>query len=51
MYPRKEDEMLVSDNAIDTIRDTNVAMTYTNKPFIDMFFKEVYPLYVKNILI
>ena len=34
VYPRKEDEMLVSDNAIDTIRDTNVAMTYNNKPFI-----------------
>ena len=43
VYPRLEDEMLVSDNAIDTIRDTNVAMTYTNKPFIGMFFKEVYP--------
>ena len=43
VYPRKEDEMLVSDNAIDTIRDTNVAMTYNNKPFIDMFFNEVYP--------
>ena len=27
VYPRKEDDMLVSDNAIDTIRDTNVAMT------------------------
>jgi hypothetical protein len=39
VYPRREDEMLVSDNAIDTIRDTNVAMTYNNKPFIDMFFK------------
>ena len=40
VYPRREDEMLVSDNAIDTIRDTNVPMTYNNKPFIDMFFKE-----------
>ena len=48
VYPRKEDEMLVSDNAIDTIRDTNVAMTYNNKPFIDMFFKDVYPLYVQK---
>ncbi len=48
VYPRREDEMLVSDNAIDTIRDTNVAMTYNNKPFIDLFFKEIYPLYVKK---
>ena len=39
VYPRKEDEMLVSDNAIDTIRDTNVAMTYNNKPFIEGFEK------------
>jgi hypothetical protein len=49
VYPRKEDELLVSDNAIDTIRQgLNVPMTYSNKPFIDMFFKEVYPLYVKK---
>ena len=48
VYPRQVDEMLVSDNAIDTIRDTNVPMTYNNKPFIDMFFKEVYPLYVQK---
>ena len=48
VYPRKVDEMLVSDNAIDTIRDTNVAMTYNNKPFIDLFFKEVYPLYAQK---
>ena len=48
VYPRREDEMLVSDNAIDTIRDTNVAMTYNNKPFIDLFFKEIYPLYVQK---
>ena len=27
VYPRKEDETLVSDNSIDTIRSTNVAMT------------------------
>ena len=26
----------------------NVPMTYNNKPFIDMFFKEIYPLYVKK---
>ena len=51
VYPRREDEMLVSDNAIDTIRDTNVAMTYNNKPFIDLFFKEVYPSeYISKIL-
>ena len=48
VYPRQVDETLVSDNAIDTIRDTNVPMTYNNKPFIDMFFKDVYPLYVKK---
>ena len=38
--------MLV-DNSINN-KETNVAMTYTNKPFIDMFFKEVYPLYVQK---
>jgi len=56
VYSRNEDEMLVSDNAIDTIKgsqgsfkpSTNVAMTYTNKPFIDMFFKDVYPLYTQK---
>ena len=48
VYPRKEDETLVSDNGIDTIRDTNVALTYTNKPFIEGFFKDVYPLYVQK---
>ena len=48
VYPRQVDETLVSDNAIDTIRDTNVPMTYNNKPFIDMFFKEIYPLYVQK---
>ena len=49
VYPRQVDETLVSDNAIDTIRDTNVAMTYNNKPFIDMFFKDVYPLVCSKI--
>ena len=48
VYSRSEDEVLVSDNAIDTIKDTSVAMTYTNKPFISMFFRDVYPLYVKK---
>ena len=48
IYPRQVDETLVSDNGIDTIRDLNVSMTYVNKPFIEMFFKEVYPLYVKK---
>ena len=48
VHPRKEDEMLVSDNAIDTIRNTNVSLTYVNKPFIEMFFNEVYPLYVQK---
>ena len=42
IYSRKVDETLVSDNSIDTIRDTNVSLTYTNKPFIKGFFKEVY---------
>jgi hypothetical protein len=48
VYPRQVDETLVSDNSIDTIKDTNVSITYNNKPFIDMFFKEVYPLYVQK---
>ena len=48
VYPRKEDETFVSDNSIDTIRGTNVAMTYNNGPFIDLFFKELYPLYVQK---
>ena len=48
VYPRQVDETLISDHAIDTIRDTNVPMTYNNKPFIDMFFKDVYPLYVQK---
>ena len=38
VYPRKVDETLVSDNSIDTIKDTNVSLTYTNKPFIDRIF-------------
>ena len=56
VYPRKENETLASDSAIDTIKgsqgefeaSTNVAMTYTNKPFIDLFFNEVYPLYTQK---
>ena len=48
VYSSKEDEILVSDNSIDTIRDTNVYLTYVNKPFIEGFFKEVYPLYVQK---
>ena len=52
IYPRKEDEMLVSDNAIDTIGETpgisNVAMTYNNTPFINIFFKNIYPLYIQK---
>lgn len=47
-YPRKEDEMLVSDSAINTVRNLNVSLTYVNKPFIEGFFKEVYPLYVQK---
>ena len=49
VYPRKEDETLVSDSAISTIMGSvNTALTYSNKPFIDMFFKDVYPLYVQK---
>ena len=48
VYSRKEDEMLVSDNAINTIKDMNVSLTYVNKPFINMFFNDVYPLYVQK---
>ena len=48
VYSRSVDETLVSDNSIDTIKDMNVCLTYVNKPFIEMFFKEVYPLYIKK---
>ena len=49
VYPRVEDETVVSDNAISTIMGSvNTALTYSNKPFIDMFFKEVYPLYLQK---
>ena len=49
VYPRVEDETVVSDNAISTIMGSvNTALTYSNKPFIDMFFKDVYPLYVQK---
>ena len=49
VYSRQEDELMVSDNGIDTIRQgLNVPMTYSNKPFIDMFFNKVYPLYVSK---
>jgi hypothetical protein len=53
IYFRKEDEILASDGAVDTIKGSSgvlnhtidVPMTYTNKPFIDLFFNEVYPIY------
>ena len=48
VYPRREDETLVSDNAISTISNTNAYMTYNNTPFINIFFKDVYPLYVQK---
>jgi hypothetical protein len=48
VYERKIDETLVSDSAISTIKNINAYMTYNNKPFIEMFFEEVYPLYVKK---
>ena len=47
-YVRKDNETSVSDSAINTIMDTNVDLTYTNKPFINMFFKDVYPLYTQK---
>ena len=49
VFPRKVDETFVADHAINTVMDaTHVPMTYNNKPFIDMFFKDVYPLYVQK---
>ena len=49
VYPRVEDETVVSDNAISTIMGSvNTALTYSNKPFINMFFKDVYPLYTQK---
>ena len=47
----KEDETLVSDNSIDVIRSTNVAMTYNNGTFIDLFLKKYIFYMFKNILI
>ncbi|BCV03065.1 MAG: hypothetical protein CM15mV60_380 [uncultured marine virus] len=49
VYPRKEDEILVSDNSINTIKDTNVSLTYINKPFIGGFFKKFILCMYKNI--
>ena len=41
VYPRQVDETLVSDNAIDTIRQgLNVAIMYSNKTLIDVFLNE-----------
>ena len=51
VYPRKEDEMSVSDNAINTIRNVNVSLTYVNKPFIEGFLKKYILCTLKNILI
>ena len=49
VFPRKEDETFVSDNAINTVMDSpHVPMTYDNKPFIDLFFKAAYPLYTQK---
>lgn len=49
VYPRKEDNISASDNAIGTITNAIfLALTYNNQPFIDIFFKEIYPLYVKK---
>ena len=56
IYFRKEDEILASDGAVDTIKGSSgvlnhsidIPMTYTNKPFINLFFNEVYPLYVQK---
>ena len=49
VFPRKADETFVSDHAFNTIMDApHVPMTYNNKPFINLFFKEAYPLYVQK---
>jgi hypothetical protein len=48
VYSRQVDKTLVEDSSIDTIRDMNVPMTYNNKPFIDMFFQEIYSLYTQK---
>jgi len=49
VFPRKADETFISDHAINTVMDApHVPMTYNNKPFIDLFFKEAYPLYVQK---
>ena len=49
VFPRKVDETFISDHALNTIMDApHVPMTYNNKPFIDLFFKEAYPLYVQK---
>ena len=49
VFPRKADETFVSDHAFNTIMDApHVPMTYNNKPFVDLFFKEAYPLYVQK---
>tara|TARA_S200002703_G_scaffold23774_1_gene20636 strand:- start:302 stop:880 length:579 start_codon:yes stop_codon:yes gene_type:complete len=48
VYSREVDKTLVEDSSIDTIRDMNVPMTYNNKPFIDMFFQEIYSLYTQK---
>jgi len=49
VFPRKADETFVSDHALNTIMDApHVPMTYNNKPFINLFFKEAYPLYVQK---
>jgi hypothetical protein len=49
VFPRKVDETFVADHAIGTIMDAeHIPMTYNNKPFVDLFFKDVYPLYVQK---
>ena len=49
VFPRKVDETFISDHAFNTIMDApHVPMTYNNKPFVDLFFKEAYPLYVQK---
>ena len=49
VFPRKVDETFISHQALNTIKDApHVPMTYNNKPFIDLFFKEAYPLYVQK---
>ena len=52
VFPRKADETFISDHAINTVMDApHIPMTYNNKPFIDLFFKEAYPFICSKIFL